>query len=153
MFPRIAGTPEVRFKKKQVLQVFASFILSNHQQAWPEAIQLKYSRLTSPLTRTFKKTCFKQKTNTQPNNQTFRMCFLHQGEVKEEWTTAYEDMSHCYYGYEGYGTGWDPRLGDPAGWDPLKEAFLCKPNVRMVNMVNNYNSIMCINFLHICDHF
>ena len=76
------------------------------------------------------------------------MCFLHQGEVKEEWTTAYEDMSHCYYGYEGYGTGWDPRLGDPAGWDPLKEAFLCKPNVHMINSYGLwfYDSIICIHF-------
>ena len=29
--------------------------------------------------------------------------------LKEEWTTAYEDMS-CYYANEGYGTGWDPWL-------------------------------------------
>jgi len=36
---------------------------------------------------------------------------VEESEVKEEWTTAYEDMSHCYYGYEGYGTGWDPYSG------------------------------------------
>ena len=69
---------------------------------------------------------------------------MHQGEGKK-WTTAYEDMS-CYYGYEGHATGWERRLGDPAGWDPLIKAFLCKPNVRMVNMVNSYDSMICINF-------
>ena len=36
--------------------------------------------------------------NNQPINQTFKVV-LHQG--------AYEGMS-CYYGFEGYGTGWDP---------------------------------------------
>ena len=40
-------------------------------------------------------------TNHQPTNQTFKLV-LHQG--------AYEGMS-CYYGFEGYGTGWDPWLG------------------------------------------
>ena len=101
----------------------------NHQQAWPEAIQLKYSNKS--FNKTFKKTCFKgnnKQTSKPTNQQTSKPsgpsgCVLHQGEVKEEWTTAYEDMS-CYYGYEGYGSGWDPPLGHPAGWDLLEEAFL-----------------------------
>ena len=74
------------------------------------------SALTGKLKQTASKNNIKQtskQANKQPNNPSF---FLHQGEVKEEWTTAYEDMS-CYYGYEGYGTGWDPWLGfQLVGW-------------------------------------
>lgn len=65
---------------------------------------------------------------------------VEESEVKEEWTTAYEDMS-CYYGYAGYGTGWDPYSG--YGYNQMGCNQMC--NQMGCNQMNynqmNYNQM------------